>query len=134
MINILDVQLSKDSSGIYWTSTWNSFDTCRSQSEDLKPSVVTTAFALFAYVKVKEEGSDEIAKWLVTKYSEEKYEPSSENAFVEKALDAFADYSERIHGERPVIITNTSEFICPLENITGDSIFTVKVTYDYKYK
>jgi len=112
ILNILDTKSSTgsliNSSGIYWTSKWNSLDTCQSQSADLKPSLIPTAFALSAYVKVKKEGSAEIARWLFPKYSEEEYEPYSD-MYVAKALDDFADYSATLNGQRPLLLTNTSE-------------------------
>jgi len=76
VLKILEIQSSKDESGIFWTSKWNSVDMCLGQSSsDLKPSIMTTTLALSAYVKVKKDGTEEIANWLLSKYLKEQYEP-----------------------------------------------------------
>jgi len=62
ILKILEMQSSKDESGIFWTSKWNSVDTCQGQSDsDLKPSSATTAFALSGYVKMKKDGAEQLA-------------------------------------------------------------------------
>jgi len=73
------------------------------------PSLLTTAFALSAYVKMKKNGTEEIANWL--------------------CQNRFADYSESANGEpeRHVELTKSFEYICPMENITGHNNFTINV-------
>jgi len=128
VLKILEVQSSKDESGIFWTSKWNSVDTCHGQSSDLKPSLSTTAFALSAYVKMKKDGAEQIANWLFTKYSTtNEFKSFYEDGEVAKALDCFADYSESINGERPLVYTQSLEYICPFENTIGDFNFTLQV-------
>jgi len=99
--------------------------TCKGQLPDMEPSLIATAFALSAYTKVKKDGAEEIASWLLFKYSEDTYKSFFEAKEVANALDSFADYSESINGEHPVIFTKCFEYVCPIENITGDNDFTV---------
>jgi len=59
--------------------------------------------------------------------SEDTYESFYVAEEVAKALDSFADYSESINGERSVIFTKSFDYTCPMENITGDNNFNLKV-------
>jgi len=130
ILNILEAQTVRDESGVYWTSKWNGVDTCQSQSSDLKPSMIATAFALSIYVKMRKDGAEEIANWLLSKYSQEEFKSFFEAEEVAKALDGFADYLESGNGERPLILTKSTEYLCPLENTTTDyHNFTLKVNF-----
>jgi len=129
ILTILESKSSKDESGTFWTSKWNSVDTCPSQSSDLKPSLIATAFALSAHVKMRKDGTEEIANWLLSKYSQEELKSFFEAEEVAKALDNFADYLESVNGERPLILKKSFGYLCSLENTTDYHNFTLKVNF-----
>jgi len=121
ILTTLEAKSSRNEEGLFWSSKWNEMESCQGSLSDYnKPSLITTAFALSAYVKVKKDGAEKIAKWLLSKYSREEFKSLVEAEEVAKALDSFADNYELGNGKRPSILTRTIEYVCPLENAAGD--------------
>jgi len=130
LMNVLETKSSNNTEGTFWTSKWKSIDTCEGKYLEFKPSFAATSFAFSAYIKMKKEGTEDIAKWLVSSQFDEKYKSFVDTFEVARSLVAFGEYSESLYGKRPEVIKKSSEYLCPIRDTEGKINFTLKVIID----
>jgi len=99
LVTFLEKNSLIDSRGKYWTSKWNSFETCGDKASNSEPSLEATLFALRAYVNTKTKGAREIANYVLSRAFGEKY-GSEIDFLIARSLDEFAHYSTTLYRER----------------------------------